>query len=305
MSDLVPLKDSLSGYFAKHATSIEKCYPRFTRPVAEKMMRTFLQSVPKTPRLAECSFPSVVAAFLQSAFLGLEVGGPAREACIVPINETVFKGTRNERKEMRAQMWPMVQGLMKLAWRNPRIATICSQVVHENDDFDLVLYPSTDMRHRVATKKPRGAIIGAYAYFETKTGQRSSPEWCDIETLNKVRMSSRAPNSPAWREWEDQMHRKTPLKRLCKGMPKFVETEGYALLDGALEADNDALNGTDKTELVFEAAGLSVPEDPIWALLDGPDTAAAENAAAQPEAGSQAAHEFLDGAVPPDRDRRG
>lgn len=160
----------------------------------------------KGKRLRECTQQSIYLGLLACAVTGLEPGALRGEAYLVPYKN---KGV------MEASFMPGWRGLVKQARRSRDIAAIGANVVFERDTFDLDLGTANTLVHKPALKD-RGDIIGAYAIARL-TGGGSEIEWMDRDDLNAVRRAGS--DGPAWQDWEDQMYRKSPIRRLCKRLP--------------------------------------------------------------------------------------
>ncbi len=160
---------------------------------------------PKNPKLRECSPQSIYLGLLACAVTGLEPGALKGEAYLVP-----FAG--------EATFIPGWKGLVKQARRSREVVGITANVVREADTFDLDLGTSNTIIHKPA-RGDRGDVIGAYAVATLLHGQREI-EWMDREDLDAIeKVATSRGKSPAWKDWPDQMQRKSPIRRLCKRLP--------------------------------------------------------------------------------------
>lgn len=157
-------------------------------------------------KLRECSRESIYMALLACAVTGLEPGALKGEAFLVPFAR-------------KAQFMPGWRGLVKQARRTREVAGVVAQVVFEADTFDIDLGTANTVVHRPLLRGDRGEIIGAYA-IATLTGGHHEIEWMDREDLEAVKaVATKRGDSDAWRDWEDQMFRKAPIRRLAKRLP--------------------------------------------------------------------------------------
>lgn len=157
-------------------------------------------------KLRECSRESIYMALLACAVTGLEPGALKGEAFLVPFAR-------------KAQFMPGWRGLVKQARRTREVAGVVAQVVFEADTFDIDLGTANTVVHRPLLRGDRGQIIGAYA-IATLTGGHHEIEWMDREDLDAVKaVATKRGDSDAWRDWEDQMFRKAPIRRLAKRLP--------------------------------------------------------------------------------------
>jgi recombination protein RecT len=90
--------------------------------------------------------------------------------------------------------------------------------VRDGDKFDLDLGTANSIVHRPALRD-RGDVIGAYAIANLDGGHREL-EWMDDEDLKAIeKVATSRGKSPAWDGWQDQMQRKSVIRRLCKRLP--------------------------------------------------------------------------------------
>ncbi len=171
----------------------------------EALVRFVLMDMSNNEKLRACTQQSIYLGLLACAVTGLEPGALKGEAYLVP-----FKG--------HATFIPGWKGLVKQARRSREIIGITANVVREHDKFDLDLGTSNTIIHKPALRE-RGDVIGAYAIANMDGGHREL-EWMDREDLDAIqRVAESRGKSPAWKDWEDQMQRKSPIRRLCKRLP--------------------------------------------------------------------------------------
>lgn len=169
-------------------------------------------SAPKADKLRACTPSSIFMGLLACAVAGLEPGALKGHAFLVP-----FKG--------QAQYMAGWKGYVVQARRSFEVREIRPNVVFANDTFDLDLGGGMPPVHKPLLTGPRGEIIGAYAVAKL-VGSRDSIvsheiEWMDRDDLDAVRRAGKRGEheSDAWRDWEDQMWRKAPVRRLAKRLP--------------------------------------------------------------------------------------
>ena len=169
-------------------------------------------SAPKADKLRACTPQSIFMGLLACAVAGLEPGALKGHAFLVP-----FKG--------QAQYMAGWKGYVVQARRSFEVRAITPNVVFANDTFDLDLGSGMPPVHKPLLTGPRGDIIGAYAVAKL-VGSRDSivsyeVEWMDRADLDGVRRAGKRGEheSDAWRDWEDQMWRKAPVRRIAKRLP--------------------------------------------------------------------------------------
>lgn len=188
------------------------------RARAEKVLRLAASATKKVPALARCNATSLWLAVLDVASLGLPFG--SRGAFLVP-----YKG------EVQVIISP--HGLIELAFRHPLVKSIQARVVRANEDFDIQYAPEPMVRHRpILDGRDPGEKIGAYFICELTTGGRVV-EWMSKAEVEKVRNVSKSwqENKGPWKDWEDEMWRKSPLKRGMKYVPQSEEMQRALEID--------------------------------------------------------------------------
>lgn len=175
---------------------------------------------------------TLYAACMKAAQDGLMLDN--REAAL-----TVFNKKVNGEWVPKVQYMPMVSGIIKKALQSNQISSLSAHVVKENDQFDYwVDEDGTHFTHRPELKTARGDSYMCYAIAKMKDGAIQM-EVMNKEEIEKVRMTSKtgkdkSTGEPAgiWKQWPDEMWKKTVLRRLCKYLPSSSE------LDNVFESDN-------------------------------------------------------------------
>lgn len=167
----------------------------------------------KTPDLIKCTPDSLMQAFINAATDGLVPDG--REGAI-----TSFTMNRGQQSQHDVAQWnPMVQGLLKVAYRSGNFLSIEAQVVYDGEFFEYELGDAPFIRHkRNATSVAGRKITNAYAIAKTTNGGifREVMEKPDLDKIRAVSRATKGPN----KDWPEEMARKAPLRRLWKYLPK-------------------------------------------------------------------------------------
>ena len=95
---------------------IKRALPSVITP--ERFTRMALSAINNTPKLAECTQMSFLAALMNAAQLGLEPNTPLGQAYLIPYQN---KGT------LECQFQLGYKGLINLAYRNEQLQTIQAQ----------------------------------------------------------------------------------------------------------------------------------------------------------------------------------
>ena len=193
----------------------------------------------KGKALRACSPESIYLGLLACAVTGLEPGALKGEAYLVP-----FKG--------EATFMVGYRGIIKMARRSRGVAAIWSNVVYEGDEFDVDLGSANRVVHKPRFGQRTNNIIAAYAIARMTNGQ-DEVELMDRDDLEAVRKAGNS--GPAWKDWADQMMRKSPLRRLGKRLPLNADYYVALALDDAQE------HGAQRAIIDIETGGEGAKAD--------------------------------------------
>jgi recombinational DNA repair protein RecT len=188
------------------------------------------------PCVHQCEPMSIARSIMQAAMLGIDLTAGLGEGWLIKYGNqcTLSTGYR---------CW-------QRAAHNAGFDAVFD-VVREGDHFKMSVLP---LAVEFNPKPDRtGRIVGAFAavYHQGRPSKTPellySVEWCSEDDLQAQRASSKAPDSPAWKRWEDRMHRKLPLVRAVKDLPidwsgrsaKLLETEAISEGGGGYDSDFD------------------------------------------------------------------
>lgn len=231
--------------------TLEKQAPQFAMALppqisAERFQRTVLTAVQKNPKLLQCDRPSLWAACMQAASEGLMPNGS--EAAIVPFGD-------------KAQFMPMIAGILKKIRNSGDIISICVELVYEGEPFEY--WVDSEGKHVKHTPNvfgvSSGTMLGAYAIALSKDGGRYI-EVMSAAEIEKVRNVSRSKDSGPWRDWYEEMVKKTVLRRLSKLLP--MSTDVLDLIRG----DDD----TFQQEVTPPPAPSTTPSNLLAKISDNP-----------------------------------
>ena len=196
---------------------------------AEQFLALAMSIVKKTPKLRECTVPSMIAALVTAARLGLSIDGPAGGAYLVPFRN---KGT------MECQLMPDYRGLQKLARQTQEVKQISACVVYEGDEFSFQRGTSPEIIHSPKPwkdgKEPK--ITHCYAVAWWQGQDMPQFEVMQVAEIEKVRASAKSRDSLGWTHWFGEMGKKTVFKRLGKWLPSSAELLKAISLDDQAEA---------------------------------------------------------------------
>ncbi len=223
MSDtaLAKRQDSLKTLLDRARPSLAAVLPKHLNP--DKLIKVALVATSRTPALLQCTPTSVLQAVMTASQLGLEPGGVLGSAYLVPYKS-------------ECQLVIGYRGLIDLARRSGKIASVEAHVVYANDKFTIRHGLTPALEHEPNLAGEPGDVVAAYAIARLHDGS-TQVEVMTRKQLDAIRTRSRAGNSGPWATDTDEMYRKTVVKRLCKYLPLSVE------LASAIEADNRAESG--------------------------------------------------------------
>ena len=217
---------------------------------AQRVTQVALLAANRTPKIADTTPGSILQCLMDCSSLGLEPD--SRNAYLIPYGKscTLIVGYK---------------GLILLIRRSGEVSVIYSQIVYENDGFEVSFGSGGGLRH-VPVFKDRGEIKLVYSFVQFKDG---SEDW-EIMTLDEVeaiRSRSKSANNGPWVTDFGEMAKKTVLRRHSKRMPfgiaaKVEEVmnrhEGFITPSDASVSSSPASGAADQR--LEEALGLS--EDP-------------------------------------------
>jgi recombination protein RecT len=171
---------------------------------AQKMINAAITAAALNPDIFECSRQSILQALLRACRDGLLPDGV--EGAIIPFKKT-------------ATWIPMYTGLLRRFRRSGQFRWFKADVVREGDEFDhYVDEDGEHFKHR-AGDSFLAPIIKAYAAAITKD-EGFFVTVMTIQELNKHKAKSRATRDDApWKEWPEEMMKKTAIIRLSKVLP--------------------------------------------------------------------------------------
>jgi recombination protein RecT len=169
-------------------------------------------AVRKTPKLAQCSPESISIAVSKAQRVGVLYGQADNVCDIVPYNN-------KDTGKLEAQLQWGYQGLIAIAYQNPRVKKIYAAVIYEGDFFDYELGLTPHLKHKPTfNDAQRGEKTGAYAVC---TLADAEPEFI-VLTKGDIRAAeSQSKMKFIWQgPFAGEMWKKTALRRLCKIIPK-------------------------------------------------------------------------------------
>lgn len=267
-------KNGVAPYTQDQFKTVQKRMGEMGMP-SQKVMREIsfaLQLINSNKDLQACSKESLQSAVINVANIGLTLNPAAKEAYLIA-------RWNSQKRCKEAGLEPSYIGLQKLIMEHGGITSVVTNVVYENDQFELDLADKVKpVTHKPClVKSKRGALIGAYSVATLPNGDQQ-PEWIDIESLHEIRALSESYkaymadkiNSCVWISHESEMCRKTVIKRLVKYLPRTSENDK---LTEAIQTDNEDYGATFQQanyiqDLLMSANVTPEKERQIWDSLN-------------------------------------
>lgn len=175
-----------------------------------KFIRMSLSAISEVPQLLQADGVSLKKALLECARLGLEPGGTAQEAHIIPYRRG---GT------LVAQLQLGYRGWIKVVTRNGNISRVAARPVFQGDEFHYRYGLHEELMHVPLTEPEPDVLTHVYAVAWHKDSN-TPPDFIvmtrgEVDQLRK-RSGSR---SDAWDTDYIAMALKSVIRKLCKTLP--------------------------------------------------------------------------------------
>ena len=241
-------KKTMQAYIKAMEPAIKKALPSVITP--ERFTRMVLSALSSTPKLAECSPQSFLAAMMTAAQLGVEPNTALGQAYLLPY--------RNH-GQMECQFQLGYKGLIDLAYRSGEVSVIQAHTVYENDVFEYELGMDPKLRH-VPAKADRGEAVAYYAMFKTKDGGYGFEVMSvdDVQRHAQRYSKSYGSGTSPWRSNFDEMAKKTVLKRALKYAPLKSDFVRGVAQDETIKAELSDEMYAVPDETVFEVEGEEI-----------------------------------------------
>lgn len=194
-------------------------------------------AVQDNPQVLDCDRGSVMKSIRTLAAAGLVPDG--REAALVPFNTKTKDGWGK-----KCQAMPMVFGLIKMVRRSGEVKDIRAHIVFQREidenRFEYLLGDTETLRHEPILFGDKGDPVAAYAVAVLKDGSVVR-EFMGAEDIDKVRRSGSSQRTREgvsdkpigiWKQWWDQMWKKTVIRRLCKRLDMSSEDMRHVMNEG-------------------------------------------------------------------------
>ena len=191
---------TFSDNLRNELTNVQDALPKdFNK---ERFVQNALALLNDNPNIAKYGQAQIIGGLMKGAYLGLDFY--SKECYLVPYGnqlnyQTDYRGAKKLAKKYSIR--PIKDIYAKLVREGDSFE---EKIVSGEQTFDFKPLPFND-----------GKIIGAFAVCLYADGgmQYDTMSLADLENTRK---SSKASNSPAWKNFTGEMYKKTVLHRLCK-----------------------------------------------------------------------------------------
>ncbi|WP_244613223.1 recombinase RecT [Methylosinus sp. Ce-a6] len=227
MSTQVQTRDAVTAFKSQIANGENEFRAALPAHIpVERFMRVVTTAVTSNPDLLKADRRSLFEAATKAAQDGLLPDG--RDGALV-----IFKN--------KVQWMPMIGGILKKVRNSGELLSISAYVAYSNDEFTYELGDEEKIFHRPALDE-RGKPRLVYAIAKTKDGGIYR-EVMTVAEVERVRAVSRAGSSGPWKDWWDEMARKTVLRRLSKRLPMSSDLDDLVRRDDELYEFDAAKTG--------------------------------------------------------------
>jgi recombination protein RecT len=176
----------------------------------EKMARSFVFTIYKD-NLTQCNHQSIIEAFIKCCELKLDpVSGLGK---LYLIN---YNGNLNVQVGY--------QGWLELLWRAPLVANVYSNVVYEEDEFEVEYGITTSFRHKPKFQSERLKMTYAFVKFNNGESQIKTASIKEIMESKAASKGSHSSHSP-WNKYFDAMAQIVPLRKLAKNLSLAIRND--------------------------------------------------------------------------------
>lgn len=230
----------------------------------ERFMRVVMTAVGGNADLMNADRRSLFESAMKAAQDGLLPDG--RDGALVIFNAKVKEGGKDVWIK-KVQWMPMVGGILKKIRNSGELLSLSAYVVYESDEFQYTLGDEETIIHRPCLDSDRGDAKLVYAIAKTKDGGIYR-EIMTLKDVEKVRAVSKTGSNGPWKDWWDEMAKKTVIRRLAKRLPMSSD------LDDLMRRDDDLYDFSGRRDDVDAQQNRIQQRGTLSQLLQSkPDTA--------------------------------
>ncbi len=211
-------KAAVRAYLAKNVNHLAGLLPAGMNE--QRVARIAMECFREIPKLGNCSPQSLIGGILASAQIGLKLGKAAGGYCyLIP-----FKG--------EATLVIGVPGRIQLAYQSGFIKAARCGVAYDDQQFEIDEISGTT---KLSMKDPERNYDNEkaawfWAVAETSAGG-TVVDYMNRPTIESRRQKLQSRNSPAWRDWFDEMGMNMVFRHLLKRVPKSAAQDRAEAID--------------------------------------------------------------------------
>lgn len=244
----------------ERAEAMFRGLPSHIKP--ERFERNLINAVMANPDLLKHDARLVYREVSKAAALGLLLDPQLGEAYLI----LAWNG---KNKRLEPQLRVGYKGLIKLARQTGEIANIYAHEVCRNDYLECSLGDDKRLIHKPDLFSERGPIVGYYAVVKYDSGEKDF-EPMSVEQIHRIRDRTDAwkafkdgkIRSTPWSTDEEEMAKKTVLRRLVKRVPQSPELADAIRIEDAAEQVVDAPRIQGTAVRLVPPAPKAIPQQP-------------------------------------------
>lgn len=242
-AQMSPQEASLKNLIVQMTPAIKRALPNVGM-TADRFSRIAITAIQQTPKLAQTTQQSFIAALIQSASLGMEPNTPLQQAFLIPYGSVT-------------QFQLGYQGILELARRTGLYKNIYAMEVYEEDTLERTYGMDPTLVHKPSDDvKPGEKPVGYYGVYTLKDGGGFFLYWTRERMEAFGKKYSKSYKSGPWQTAFDEMAKKTMIKQVLKDAPKSSE------FASTLAKDSSVLAFDETTEkVVKDITQTSTEED--------------------------------------------
>jgi recombination protein RecT len=200
-----------------------------SQEATEAFARIAITALNKQPKLRDCTPESILSCIFDLASINLQPNTPNGHCWIIPYGN-------------QATVQLGFKGFAELAYRSGNVKLLQADSIREGDQFKYLkgvgeaVKPFVEHVRSIGKGRSQQALLGAWASCELINGGVTI-EVMDSDDIQSIRRLA-AQGSPAWKQFEDEMAKKSVVKRLLK----LQQLSNMETLRKAIELDN-AMSG--------------------------------------------------------------
>lgn len=212
--------EEFQGQLAQRAQEFAPALPSHITP--DRFQRTVITAVNLNPDLLRADRRSLFNACAKSASDGLLPDG--RDGALVIFNTREKGADGGQDKWVKKVQWmPMVAGIIKKARQSGEISALGARIVYKKEiDEGRFTHKVIDgvpkVDHDPILWGERGAMVLVYSFVRFKDGAVDF-EFLHADDVAKIRNVSKSKEHGPWKDWTEEMWKKSAIRRHAKRLP--------------------------------------------------------------------------------------